>query len=60
MDKHKIFTSGLILLAIIILVYAAWVIVTPPASDDLHAYALVVIGIIMIIVGYKISQRDGL
>lgn len=58
MDKHNLFTLGLVLLGIIILGYSLWVIGTPPVSDDAHAYALIAIGIVMLIVGYGISRRD--
>ena len=58
MDKHNLFTCGLVLLAVIILGYSFWVIATPPVSDDLHAWALSAIGILMLIIGYGISRRD--
>ena len=58
MDKHRIFRIGLILLAIIIIVYAGWVIATPPANDELPAWGLAAIGIVMIIVGFRIATRN--
>ncbi len=58
MEKNRIFTVGLVGLAVIIFIYAGWVIATPPVSDDPHAFALIVLGIVMIAIGYWIGSRE--
>lgn len=58
MDSHKIFLIGLVLLAIFVIADGIWVIVTLPRDDEVQAFALVAIGIFMILIGYHISRRD--
>jgi hypothetical protein len=57
MDTHKVFLVGLALLAVFVIADGIWVIISPPAGDEMQAYALVVIGIFMLIIGYQISKR---
>jgi hypothetical protein len=57
MDTHKVFLIGLALLAVFVIADGIWVIFSPPAGDEVQAYALVVIGIFMLIIGYQISKR---
>jgi|GEM_PF-1926681 hypothetical membrane protein len=58
MDTHKIFRIGLVLLALFVIIVGIWVYVTPPVNDEPQAYALVAIGIFMILIGYQISRRN--
>jgi hypothetical protein len=57
MDKHTVFVFGLVILALFVIGSALWVIVTPPIGDEMQAYALIAIGIFMIIIGYDIAKR---
>jgi cytochrome c biogenesis protein CcdA len=57
MDKHKVFVFVLAIFAIFVIADAIWVIFSPPNGDELQAYALVVIGIFMIFIGYDIAKR---
>jgi hypothetical protein len=57
MNKHTVFVTGLVLLAIFVIGAAIWVIVYPPLQDEMQAYALVAIGIFMLIIGYELSKR---
>jgi len=58
MDSHKVFVIGLALLAIFVIGDAILVILSPPIGDELQAYAFVVIGIFMLLIGYYIAKRD--
>jgi hypothetical protein len=57
MDSHKVFLVMLVILALFVIVDGIWVIISPPAGDELQAVALVVIGIFMLLVGYHIAER---
>ncbi len=58
MDKHNLFRIGLFLLALFVIGDALWVLTAPPAGDEPQAFALIVIGIFMLLIGYHIAQRD--
>lgn len=58
MDTHNLFLIGLFLLALFVIGDAIWVLMTPPVGDEPQAYAMVVIGIFMLLIGYHIAQRD--
>ena len=57
MDKHGAFLIGLVVLSLFVICDGIWVIVSPPVGDEIQAYALVVIGIFMLFIGYDIAQR---
>lgn len=57
MHEHKVFVIGLAILALVVIGAAVWTIITPPIGDEEQAYALVAIGIFMLIIGYHLSQR---
>jgi uncharacterized membrane protein len=57
MNKHTVFVIGLVLLAIFVIGAAIWVIVSPPLEDEMQAYALVAVGIFMLIIGYDLAKR---
>jgi uncharacterized membrane-anchored protein len=57
MDTHKIFLIGIVLLALFVIVDATWVLVEPPAGDEVQAIGLIIIGIFMLFIGYHISKR---
>jgi hypothetical protein len=58
MDSHKVFLVGLVVLAVIVIADGIWVVLTPPVNDEPQAYALVAIGIFMLLIGYSIAQRN--
>ncbi len=57
-SHHKLFLAGLVLLAIFVIADGIWVFATPPAGDEPQAYALVAIGIFMILAGLYIAGRN--
>jgi hypothetical protein len=57
MDKHRVFVIGLLFLALVVIGAAVWTIFTPPFGDEVQSYALVAIGVFMLIIGYDISRR---
>jgi hypothetical protein len=57
MDPHKLFLIEVLLLAVFVIVAGIWIVLTPPINDEPQAYALVAIGIFMVLIGYTIAQR---
>jgi uncharacterized membrane protein len=57
MDRHTVFLIGLVLLGLVVIGAAVLTIFTPPFEDEMQGYALVAIGIFMLITGCDISQR---
>jgi len=56
MDRHIVFLIGLVLLALFVIGSAIWVIITPPLGDEPQSYALIAIGVFMLVIGYTIAQ----
>jgi hypothetical protein len=58
MDTASLIKCGSIILALCVIVASTWVLVTPPAGDEIHGMTLMVIGFFMLAVVYYIMRLE--
>ena len=58
MNRNKMFLLGLSILGLFVIVDSIWVILMPPYGDEYIGYALTAIGIFIILIVYKLAQRN--
>ena len=58
METDSLVKIGSILLGICVIVASVWVLLTPPAGDDVQGIALMAIGFFMLAVVYYIMRLE--